>query len=224
MFERFHRIVNTSSYYDNLFLRKALGSWHGSVLDVGCGSKRLRAHLPFDVAYTGIDAAGSPDVRVDIAKETYPFPDESFDFVLCNAVLEHVADPEHVMREIVRVLKKGGRAYVSVPFLQPYHPDPEDYRRFTHHGLVQFVERFGFKVRGGQEAYGTSLVIEYLSFFELIQFVKHPLRFLNPLRYFHLAFIIPVYLLAKLFNSTMNPFLQRDRYASPGASVIAEKA
>ncbi len=44
-----------------------------------------------------------------------PFPDESFDLVLCNHVLEHVNDDRKVMGEILRVLKTSGMAILQVP-------------------------------------------------------------------------------------------------------------
>jgi len=44
-----------------------------------------------------------------------PFPDASFDRVLCSEVLEHVVDPAQAMRELVRVLKPGGLFAASVP-------------------------------------------------------------------------------------------------------------
>lgn len=42
-----------------------------------------------------------------------PFEDESFDLVYCRYVLEHVADPPRVLREMRRVLRAGGRARVQ---------------------------------------------------------------------------------------------------------------
>ena len=44
-----------------------------------------------------------------------PYSDESFDLILVGDVLEHVPDHEQAAREIVRVLKSGGRAIVTVP-------------------------------------------------------------------------------------------------------------
>jgi len=49
------------------------------------------------------------------AGEVLPFPDNSFDFINAAEVLEHVQDPEKVISEMARVLKKNGMAYVSVP-------------------------------------------------------------------------------------------------------------
>jgi ubiquinone/menaquinone biosynthesis C-methylase UbiE len=47
-----------------------------------------------------------------------PYPDESFDTVIMNDAMEHVAEPEAVLCEILRVMKKGGRIYINFP---PYH-------------------------------------------------------------------------------------------------------
>ncbi|WP_165486580.1 class I SAM-dependent methyltransferase [Methylobacterium sp. GXF4] len=67
--------------------------------------------------------------------EDLPFKDECFDFVISNAVLEHVKDPFMAAREIERVLKKGGQVIAAVPFLQPYHGYPHHYYNMTKDGL-----------------------------------------------------------------------------------------
>jgi SAM-dependent methyltransferase len=59
-------------------------------------------------------------VKMDIHK--MPFPDDSFETVLCNHVLEHVTDDIQAMQEIARVLKPGGLAILQVPF---FHPIPD---------------------------------------------------------------------------------------------------
>ena len=51
-----------------------------------------------------------------------PFEDEYFDFIMCNHVLEHVDDDIKALEEIKRVLKKGGKGIIQVPF---YYPIPE---------------------------------------------------------------------------------------------------
>lgn len=44
-----------------------------------------------------------------------PYPDESFDYIICLEVIEHVENPMALCREIGRVLRKGGRLYMSTP-------------------------------------------------------------------------------------------------------------
>ena len=49
-----------------------------------------------------------------------PFPDDCFDVIIANDVMEHVAEPEAVLREAHRVLKPGGRFFTNFP--PYYHP------------------------------------------------------------------------------------------------------
>lgn len=61
----------------------------------------------------------SPLAKVKMDIHQIPFPDNTFDTVLCNHVLEHVRDDLQAMREICRVLKPGGFAILQVPFFNP---------------------------------------------------------------------------------------------------------
>jgi SAM-dependent methyltransferase len=64
----------------------------------------------------------SPLAKVKTDIHQMPFESASFDVVLCNHVLEHVADDIRAMQEIARVLKPGGFAILQVPF---FHPVPD---------------------------------------------------------------------------------------------------
>ncbi|HYG19555.1 MAG TPA: class I SAM-dependent methyltransferase [Ohtaekwangia sp.] len=61
----------------------------------------------------------SPLAKVKMDIHQIPFPDNQFDVVLCNHVLEHVRDDIQAMREICRVLKPGGFSIMQVPFFNP---------------------------------------------------------------------------------------------------------
>jgi len=52
-------------------------------------------------------------VKADICK--LPFQDNSYDYIFCNHVLEHIPDDGKAMRELYRVLKLGGIAILQVP-------------------------------------------------------------------------------------------------------------
>jgi SAM-dependent methyltransferase len=61
----------------------------------------------------------SPLAKVKMDIHEIPFPDNSFDVVLCNHVLEHVRDDIQAMKEMYRVLKPGGFTIQQVPFFNP---------------------------------------------------------------------------------------------------------
>jgi len=120
----------------------------GLVLNAGCGDRDISAPLKSWHARK----VDNCDIRSSIAGAILcdlteiPKPDGSYDSILCNAVLEHVPDPEKVMSEFHRLLAPSGHLVISVPFLQPFHPTPFDYRRYTKEGIVQLAERNGFRV------------------------------------------------------------------------------
>ncbi|MEO0435984.1 MAG: class I SAM-dependent methyltransferase [Pseudomonadota bacterium] len=55
------------------------------------------------------------DVDLNADLSHLPFPDETFDTIICNHVLEHIADDRGALRECKRVLKGTGTAILSVP-------------------------------------------------------------------------------------------------------------
>jgi SAM-dependent methyltransferase len=83
------------------------------------------------------------DPSADMLETTYPevdlldlpFSAESFDAVISDQVLEHLADPRRAMQEAYRVLRPDGLAVHTTCFLNPVHPRPRDYFRFSVDGL-----------------------------------------------------------------------------------------
>src|SRR5207237_10531335 len=113
----------------------------GRMLDVGCGDKPYAQWLTSAAEHVGLDVYPGSQVDVVVQPgETWPFPDESFDALLCTQVLEHVADLGHVVGEIHRVLRAGALLIVSAPFAYNEQGAPADYRRFSAHGLRSLFE------------------------------------------------------------------------------------
>jgi SAM-dependent methyltransferase len=123
------------------------GILKGRVLNAGAGDRDI-SHLVDGELFNQDIPHGQHNANIHIQSPLHsiPKPDGFFDTILCNAVLEHVANPEEVMAEFSRVCRQGGSLYLAVPFLQPEHKDPTDFQRYTADGLSALVERHGFSV------------------------------------------------------------------------------
>ena len=121
---------------------------------VGQGMDELYAS---SAKITGIDIYASPSVHYIADTHYLPFPDECFDGVWIQAVLEHVADPGAVVAEIYRVLKRSGIVYAETPFMQQVHEGAYDFTRFTVLGHRFLFKRFEAIKFGGNKGSGVAL-------------------------------------------------------------------
>lgn len=154
----------------------------GRLLDVGCGTKPYEALFP-GWAFVGIDVAmsgrpseqKSPDAWFD--GRTIPYQDAEFDCVLCTEVLEHAEDPVGLTQEMFRVLRPGGEALVSVPFMWGIHEAPYDFRRYSPEGIRVLLEEAGFVVERRERSQPGIAAISALVASEIRAYeVAHPQR------------------------------------------------
>ncbi len=106
-----------------------------TLLDVGAADGEMTQEYArlLGVPASGIDAiealekylekfpAGLRVARLDVEKAAFPFPDASFEVVVCNQVLEHLKNIFLPLAEMERVLKPGGRLALGVPNLAALH-------------------------------------------------------------------------------------------------------
>lgn len=129
---------------------------HGKkVLDVGCGD----GALSFVLAKAGADIVGvdNQTLGIEFAKENMnkldikhtlhynflvasayelPFPDNTFDVVVSCEVIEHVLEPERMIREMHRVAKVGARVILTTP--HRHHESPTDPNHVIEYFPVEF--------------------------------------------------------------------------------------
>ena len=98
------RLIRTPEHY------RLQPSGPGAVLDVGCGSAKWPGAV-------GIDISADTDADVVHDLDVFPWPlgDGSFDQVLCQDVIEHVAEPYRFMAELHRVCRPGARVLLRTP-------------------------------------------------------------------------------------------------------------
>ena len=103
--------------------------WHDTFIREGSGQKM--PERPEDI----------PENQ----RHTLPFSDQHFDvLVTTKYIMEHVSEPEKVVREFHRVLKPGGEAFVAAAHVRRQHQKPYDYFRYTEFGLEYLFKKAGF--------------------------------------------------------------------------------
>jgi SAM-dependent methyltransferase len=130
------------------------------VLDVGCGKGD---YLPIFNNGIGIDflienvekvnSAGLRIIRGDI-NDNLPFRDESFDFIFCSHVIEHVKSPLDLLLECNRILKTNGRLFLVFPIensiIRRYYDDffeghSSHLYSFTPSGITRLLDLANFR-------------------------------------------------------------------------------
>lgn len=68
----------------------------------------------------------------------------TYDAVINTEVLEHVEYPQQTINELCRILKKGGKLFLTTPQSWRIHQAPHNYFYFTHYGLASLLKNAGF--------------------------------------------------------------------------------
>ena len=125
--------------------------FRGRLIDIGCGTKPYKTIVaPYVTEHIGLDRDVSFNqlAEVDLVGNAYeiPAPDKSFDSALSTAALEHLAEPQAALSECHRILKAGGIAVYTVPFIWHLHAEPWDYFRFSKYALKHLFEKASFEI------------------------------------------------------------------------------
>jgi SAM-dependent methyltransferase len=148
--ERFINLM-ISEIFENYFFPQCKKYLKGKLIDIGCGVKPYKTQLSSIVEeHIGVDHEGTSHDKSEInlfgTAYSIPTDNNTFDSAICTAVLEHLEEPEQAIRECYRVLKPGGVAIYSVPFIWHQHEVPRDFFRYSSYGLKYLFEKVGFEI------------------------------------------------------------------------------
>lgn len=111
-------------------------------------ARRIAAAQPAQYVQGDLTPTRSEIEKIDVTR--IPYPDNSFDWLLCNHVLEHVPNDRLALCELLRVLKPGGHAILQTPFAaslaHSLENDPEittDAKRIEFYGQEDHVRLYG---------------------------------------------------------------------------------
>lgn len=124
------------------------------ILDAGAGEgKAKELFKQKNVTYIGVDSCVGSDhwnygqvIKRDLNNLDF-IETGTVNVVLLMQVLEHLEEPDSVIKEISRVMATGAKAFVSVPQTQGVHQVPFDYLRYTPYGIRALFERHGLKLK-----------------------------------------------------------------------------
>lgn len=164
---------------DNPIHQRLLKAYHvaeemvtGDLLEIGCGEGRgVELLAPKVVAYTAVDKIeevvqslslkfkNSRFIQANIPP--LPFEDNSFDSVVSFQVIEHIKDDNKYLQEIHRILKPGGKAYISTPNIKlTLSRNPWHIREYTANELTELCQKY-FSVVEMRGIAGNEKVMEY---------------------------------------------------------------
>ncbi len=137
---------------------------NSKVLDVGCGKgtylKEIHKIRP-DLKLYGVDIGEVEEFLPEYINfkkssgDNLPFKKETFDFIFCMHVLEHVLNPHSFMIEFNRLLKNGGYIYIEMPYYKRafipdgnmnFWSDPTHIRPYNYASIKRLLEENDFRI------------------------------------------------------------------------------
>ena len=161
------RYANRESYfsdflYYNRYFKNELQPSEGggkenllySILEIGCS---IGHHMQYfadrkiglDIDFSALKQSGYKNLVCADLKNSLPFKEQTFSYIDCQNVIEHISDSYGFMNECRRVLKKGGHLVLTTPNIQKigfdFYNDYTHIKPFTSESLLQLAHDVGFK-------------------------------------------------------------------------------
>lgn len=207
----------TTKYYCEKLIR-------GKVYDLGCGERPYEEDI-LKVAdkYIGVDWTGTlHNLKADIVSDLnkpLPIDSEIADTVTSFQVMEHLCEPQTMLNEAYRILKKDGYIVLTVPFQWWVHEAPYDYFRYTPYGLKYMFEKAGFTDIQVTPSTGFfTMWILKMNYFSA-RFIRGP----RPLRWIIKAILVPFWTIGQVLAPYLDKIDRNWAAEAQGYVVLARK-
>jgi len=122
------------------------------ILDAGAGPCPYKTYFSH-ACYESTDIEEIYDAKAEYRHtficnlDKIPQPNNFYDAVLSTQVLEHVENPQKVIKEFYRILKPEGKLFITVPLTEGVHGSPSHFFNFTKYGLKSLFLNAGFQIQ-----------------------------------------------------------------------------
>ena len=194
------------------------------MVDLGCGIKPYQneilnaADSYLGVDWTNTDHKLNCDIVSDLNKPLL-IENETVNTVVSFQVLEHLHNPQNMLDESYRILKKNGYIILTVPFQWMVHEEPYDYFRYTPFGLERMLKKAGFNdIKITPNAGFFSMIILKSNYFSK--------RFINSLKFLKFLFkilVVPIWFVSQLLAQFLDKLDKNKDLDCVGYTIIAKK-
>lgn len=208
---------------DKILLKNA-NLYKGVIYDLGCGERPYESFfLQYTDRYVGVDWSNTPHtLRADIIADlNKPLPIEAdvADVIISISVLEHLCEPQVMLKEAHRILKSEGSIFLQVPWQWWIHEAPYDFYRYSPFGLKYQFEKAGFTDVQIQPTAGYfSTTVLKFNYFTL-RLIKLP----KPIRAVLKGLFIPFWFIGQLLAPLLDKIDRDWILEAPGYCVVAKK-
>ena len=147
IFDFIKQVFQGKSIYRILFnwqVQKHCQNLNGKCLDLAGGKNpSYYKYWSFDNSAELIKTDLNGELKVDL-NNNLDFEDNSVNNILFFNAIYIIKEPEKLIKEINRILKKDGKLFIASPFIFNEAKEPDDFRRLTSQGLEKLLKESGF--------------------------------------------------------------------------------
>lgn len=186
------------------------------IIDIGAGNCQYKRFFK-KLNYFSQDIQNNQEKSINYIGPIDELPENSFDYILCTQVLEHLKNPQLAFKNFYRILKNNGKVFLTTHMAFEEHMIPNDYFRFTRYGLKHLAESSGLRVEKIEPQGGRFIVLAK----EIQILIPRILKNKYTIYFFYLIFSFPLFFLNLILF--LLDFLDKEKTLTLNYECIFEK-